>query len=71
MGGFEMVTQLLSGGAPQPPILFASGHSKLTEVDAQKIGAVGLIYKPFSKEMLIQTMLRILTESQPDKASSI
>lgn len=63
MDGFEMIAQLLNGGALQFCILFAPGHSKLTEVDAQNIGAVGLIYKPFSKETLIQTMVKILKQS--------
>lgn len=67
MDGFEMITRLLSSGTAQPPILFATGQSKLTEAAAQRIGATGLIYKPFSKDALIQTIVKILKDSGLEK----
>lgn len=64
MDGFTMLKNIQTGVSRNPPILFVTGDSFFTELEAKNLGALGLINKPFSKETLMQSILQKVTDDQ-------
>lgn len=71
MDGIGMLVEISKSDIQKPPVLFVTGQSKFTEIEAKRIGAVGLINKPFSKETLIQTVSKISAEIIQGKVTSV
>ncbi len=46
------------------PFLFITGQSQFTEAKAAELGAVGLIYKPYTLNSLVEKTKNILLRSQ-------
>lgn len=71
MDGFGLLLHILESERSHPPLLFVTGQSKLTELDAKKLGAAGLINKPFNQDFLLQTLVNILTQTPTEKTHSV
>lgn len=70
MDGFALLNHIQKGNSQKPPLLFVTGQSAVTELEAKKVGAVGLINKPFNKDILMQIVSRFLNESRQEKTPS-
>jgi|JI10StandDraft_1071094.scaffolds.fasta_scaffold473901_1 two-component system response regulator FlrC len=62
MNGFEFLKNIQKSKSQKPPLVFVTGQSTVTDLEAKNIGALGLINKPFNKDILLQTMAKILLE---------
>lgn len=52
MTGVELLEAIISKSGHQPKVLLATGHSPLTQKEAIEKGAVALLNKPYSFDML-------------------
>ncbi len=70
MDGFGLLVHILESDYPPPPLLFVTGQSRLTELEAKKLGAAGLVNKPFNQDFLLDTVVDILSQTQQEKIYS-
>lgn len=69
MNGFEFLKNIQKSNSQKPPLVFVTGQSTVTELEAKNIGAFGLINKPFNKDVLLQTVAKILLEARHETTS--
>ncbi len=60
VGGFELVDRLTSKGAHAPVILMTGNCGPSTKTRARSAGAVAILEKPFSEELLLEAIRRAL-----------
>ncbi len=60
MGGFDLVDRLISNGAHAPVILMTGNCGRSTMIRARKAGVVAMLEKPFSEELLLDSIYRAL-----------
>lgn len=70
MDGLELLKAIRKNDSKIPIVLMATGQSQLTEVEAKKMGAAGLINKPFNQDFLLATVSGLLKDSFPQGASA-
>lgn len=70
MDGLGLLKTIRQNDSKVPVVLMATGQSQLTEVEAKKMGAAGLINKPFNQDFLLAKVSSLLREVFPDRMSS-
>ena len=60
INGFALMDRLASRGAPAPVILMTGNCSPPTKARARSAGAVAILEKPFSEELLLDAIRRTL-----------
>jgi len=58
--GFTLVDRLASNGAHAPVIMMTGNCGRSTKIRARKAGAVAILEKPFSEELLLDAIRRAL-----------
>ena len=64
MNGFEALKKLKDGSSPDIPVVFLTGTTS-AEIEEQgsKLGAVGIVTKPFSADSLLDYIEQLITSS--------
>lgn len=59
-GGLDLVDRLTSNGAHAPVILMTGNCGRSTMIRARKAGVVAILEKPFSEELLLDSIHRAI-----------
>ncbi len=60
-GGIEVLKKVVEKLPGVPPVIFISGYAETSAVEAFSLGAEELLAKPFPREMVFESVQRVLT----------